>query len=139
MTSAESARILVGVRPSDAYELLATALELDAAAHESGRVADIGASYDTTADAVEELGDPDLNVIEGFHFWERWIDARNHNWFNYPGTTFDDWPVFARRMASALRRGHRPEDVPDALLTIDEPWNGVSWIRRVLGLPRRPP
>lgn len=91
-------------------DALALALELDA----NGAVAGIGDRYDELEEQL--LPSDDALLAMGFYFWDCWIDARNHDWYNYRDARRDDWPVFARALATALRGGVAPTDVPESLL-----------------------
>lgn len=106
-------------------EVLAAALEADADAHEAGRHDAVGERYDDVLAEVTPFWDPHarpiygfpLLVSMGFHFWDCWVDARNHDWNYYPDAQQGDWPRLARAMVAALRSGEEPDGVPASLLT----------------------
>ena len=101
----------------ETVEVLAAALEADADAHDAGDHDSVGDRYDEVLGEVLPFWDADAQALAmGFHFWDCWVDARNHDWEYYPGTLEGDWPDWARRVASALRRGVVPDGVPAALL-----------------------
>ncbi|MEY2426073.1 MAG: nitrite reductase small subunit [Actinomycetota bacterium] len=92
-------------------EILARALVADAEAHESARYDDIGERYDDVYGEllpIQDLGARKFAIA--FHFWDAWIDARNHGWNYYPDIAPPDWPLFAREIAAALRDGVDPSN-----------------------------
>lgn len=104
-------------------EVLASALEADADAHEAGHHDVVGERYDDVLGEVQPFGDAHAAALSmGFHFWDCWVDARNHDWRYYPDATEADWPTMARAVALALRRGEVPDGVPAALVTAPPPF-----------------
>lgn len=98
-------------------EVLASALEADADSHDAGRHDDVGERYDDVLGEVLPFWDSHARTLSmGFHFWDCWVDARNHDWNYYPDAREGDWPRLARAVAAALRSGQDPDGVPDALL-----------------------
>ncbi len=98
-------------------EVLASALEADADAHEAGRLDAVGERYDNVLAELTPLWDSHARLLSmGFHFWDCWVDARNHDWNYYPDAQEDDWPRLARAVAAALRTGGEPDGVPPRLL-----------------------
>lgn len=66
-------------------EVLASALEADADAHEAGRLDAVGERYDNIRAKVSPFWDSHARLLSmGFHFWDCWVDARNHDWNYYP-------------------------------------------------------
>lgn len=99
-------------------EVLAAALEADADAHEAGRHDAVGERYDDVLAEVTPFWDPRARRLSvGFHFWDCWVDARNHDWNYYPDAQEGDRPRLARAVAAALRSGEEPDGVPAPLLT----------------------
>ena len=87
----------------EASSLVAAALRRDVEAHRRGSYADIGKSYDDVLNEVLPLWNNSGGLIAtAFDFWDRWVDARNHNWLYHPGITQDDWPRLGAHMAEAL-------------------------------------
>lgn len=89
-----------------AREALVAGLLEDAAAHESGRYAEIGRQLHAIDDSVSRQ-DPSQNprLHLALHFWHGWTDARDERW--QPGRAEHaiaeaDWPRFARVIASDL-------------------------------------
>lgn len=118
----------------DSVDVLASALELDADAHDAEQYDAIGERFDDVLNEVIPFWDDYERALSaGFYFWDCWVDARNHDWQYYPGTARGDWPRYARAVAAALRRGEVPESVPDMLLT-----RGPTWRQR-LRMRFRPP
>ena len=98
-------------------EVLASALEADADAHDAGRHDSVGERYDDVLLEVTPFWDSHAHVLSmGFHFWDCWVDARNHDWKYYPNANEGDWPRLARAVAAALRSGEDPDGVPERLL-----------------------
>lgn len=96
---------------SEAAEILAQALELDAAAQESGELENIGMRYDDVLNEILPIDDiPDSIFNMAFAFWGDWLDAKNHNWFHHEPMTKDDWPRVARVMAQSVRDFEIPSD-----------------------------
>ena len=79
-------------------------LEGDIEAHERGDFSSIGeASFWGFISPDGNGGDLDEDRLEvAFEFWDRWIDARNHNWGYHRGVERDDWPVIARQIRQGL-------------------------------------
>ncbi len=74
-------------------EVLASALEAHADAHETGRVDAVGERYDGVLAELTSVGDSHARPVSmGFHFWDCWVDARNHDWNYYPDARENDWP-----------------------------------------------
>lgn len=116
-----------------AVEFLASALEADAAAQEAGHTEEIGERYDEVLLEVRPVWDENADALSmGFHFWDCWADARNHDWNYYPGITENDWPGLAREVADAVRQGRQPEDLPTALRR-----SGPGWLSRLKGRVRQ--
>jgi hypothetical protein len=85
-------------------ERIADALERAAEVHESERYRELSTIYDEV-DIPETRGDGDQFAKIGIalNFFDGWVDASNHDWLYYEGIAQDDWPRFARIIASAIR------------------------------------
>jgi len=96
---------------SEAHTIVADALEEEAALQESGAIERLGDAYDPTYARVIAI-DPDYSeaIAFAFTFWDQWTDAANHHWHYHEPVTEGDWPRFAREIASAVRRGHVPDN-----------------------------
>ncbi len=69
-----------------AVDVLAYALETDADAQEAGRHDLIGDCTTTCWAWCPVLGLACKRPVDGFHFWDCWVDARSHDWQYYPDT-----------------------------------------------------
>jgi hypothetical protein len=97
--------------PTHGDRILAAALVADAAAHETGQFEAIGEVYDDVYRellAIQDLKERRFGIA--LNFWDGWADARNHDWFHYPGIAQSDWPRLARGIAEALENGVDPTD-----------------------------
>lgn len=114
-------------------EVLASALEADADSHDAGRHDCVGERYDDVLGEVLPFWSSHAGALSmGFHFWDCWVDARNHDWNYYPDAREGDWPRLGRAVAAALRSGEDPDGVPDALLV-----PGPTLRQRVMARLRR--
>jgi hypothetical protein len=94
MESAEELRI----------ELLA-ALERAVKAHERADCNSLDLGFEEMESRLRTGGDSATRRIQmAFDFWGGWIDAWNHNWWNYKGITQADWPTLAKLMIDDLRQ-----------------------------------
>lgn len=119
-------------------EVLASALEADADAHDAGRHDCIGERYDDVYGEVLPFWESHPRSLSmGFHFWDCWVDARNHDWNYYPDAREGDRPGLARAVTAALRSGEDPEGVPDALLVPGPTLRQrlMAWLRRTRPVP----
>ncbi len=106
-----------------AVEVLASALEADAAAQEAGNAEEIGERYDEVLLELRPAWEGNADALSiGFHFWDCWTDAWNHDWNYYPDVEENDWPLLAKRVADSVRSGRQPEDLPAALLLSAPGW-----------------
>jgi hypothetical protein len=97
--------------PSEAAEILARALELDAEAQERGELDNIGMQYDEVLGQILPIDDiPDQVFNMAFGFWSDWLDAKNHNWLHHEPMTKSDWPKVARIIAQSVRELTIPSD-----------------------------
>jgi hypothetical protein len=97
--------------PGEEHEIMAAALEADAALQERGSVREIGENYDPTYARILKINaDYDESVGFAFTFWDNWVDASNHEWQYHEPIREHDWPRFAREIAQAVRRGEFPPD-----------------------------
>jgi hypothetical protein len=92
-------------------ERFASDLERAAEAQQAGNFAGIENGYDAL-DAILPRGEgaeyDKLHIA--LHFWDGWIDARNHDWRYYQGIGQQDWPDLARVLAADLRAGREPSE-----------------------------
>jgi hypothetical protein len=89
-----------------AREALVAGLLEDAAAHETGRYAEIGRQLPAISDTMSRQ-DPSRNrrLQLALRFWNRWTDARDQHWQSRGvenPIAVGDWPRFARVIASDL-------------------------------------
>jgi len=97
--------------PSEAAEILAKALEVDALAHEAGQFANIGMRYDPVLGEILPINDiPEQLFGLAFGFWDCWLDAANHDWLHHEPMSKADWPNVARVISQCLRAGALPTD-----------------------------
>jgi hypothetical protein len=126
---------------TEADHILATALIADAIHHEAGRYRSLGDRYDEVEGELLPIQDlKERRFAIAFNFWDGWIDASNHNWYNYPGIAERDWPRLARHVAETLEYGDEPTDplvlqhfAPENLVYTPPRW--WQWLSR---LWRRP-
>ena len=97
--------------PGEEHEIVATALEAEAALQEQRSVRAIGENFDPTYGRILEINaDYDESIGFAFTFWDNWIDASNHEWQYHDPIREHDWPRFAREVAQAVRRGELPHN-----------------------------
>ena len=94
----------------EAFEILAKALERDAAQQKSGKYSEIGMKWDEVYGEILPIEDDFENPLYSlaFNFWDAWADAANHEWQYHEPITKKDWPIFAKKIASSLRSGRPP-------------------------------
>jgi hypothetical protein len=92
-----------------AWDVLASALESDAALQEAGDVRQVGMAAEEVWVQVAAVA-PDYGeaVAFAFSFWDEWADAANHDWQYHEPITRSDWPRYARMIAEGLRRNQLP-------------------------------
>ena len=96
---------------SKAAEILASALEHDARAHESGHYEAIGNRLDEVYDEILPLqSSSDTMFAVTLRFWYDWIDASSHDWKYQGPINKEQWPQLAREIADGLRSGYMPEN-----------------------------
>jgi hypothetical protein len=97
--------------PGEEHEIMAAALEAEAALQEQGSIREIGENYDRTYGRILEINaDYDESIGFAFTFWDNWVDASNHEWQYHEPIREPDWPRFAREIARAVRRGELPRN-----------------------------
>jgi hypothetical protein len=88
---------------TEARQALIVGLLHAASEQEAGHLAGIEPLFDAI-DAELPLGEGaefDKLVI-ALHFWDGWIDARNHDWHYYKGISGGNWPRLARSIVADL-------------------------------------
>ena len=92
-------------------ERLASHLEMAAEAQEAGNLPAIETGFDVLDEVLPRGEGPEYDKLHiAFHFWDGWIDARNHDWQYYKGIGEQDWPQLARLIASDLRADREPQE-----------------------------
>jgi hypothetical protein len=80
--------------PGEEHEIMAAALEAEAALQERGSVREIGENYDPTYGRILEINaDYDESVAFAFTFWDNWVDASNHEWQYHDPIAEREWRV----------------------------------------------
>lgn len=119
----------------EAKQFVLLRLERDIAAHERGDYGAIGRMMDlvpSLADCDARDDDEADRVSTAINFWDRWIDARNHDWGYYPGVERDDWPIIARQICAGLREGWDTDRMHDNFVFNPPPRPPkVSWLTRL--------
>jgi hypothetical protein len=90
---------------------LAAALERVIVRHEAGQFEELGSEYDQIE--MEPLPFRDRAseaYVFAFRFWDGWVDASNHEWHHYEPLGRDAWPLLAREVIAALRKGTCPDN-----------------------------
>lgn len=91
----------------EAAEIVACALEKDAADHVSGKYGNIGMCFDEVYGQIlpieEDVGNPIYQIA--FRFLDDWRDASGHEWKYHDPIRKEQWPVFAGEIAESLRTG----------------------------------
>jgi hypothetical protein len=91
-------------RYDELRERFASSLESAAQAHEAGNLSDIETGYDALDQELPRGEGAEYDKLHiALHFWDGWIDARNHDWQYYEGIAEQDWPRLARVLAADLR------------------------------------
>ncbi len=111
----------------EASEILARALEEDIKTQELGNPLEIGEKWDDVYGELLPIEDDISNPIYSlaFRFWDDWGDASNHNWLYHEPTTKEQWPVYAREIASCLRACKLPESTTIIELFLPKPKVGI--------------
>ncbi|HET9712635.1 MAG TPA: hypothetical protein VFP64_12155 [Pyrinomonadaceae bacterium] len=92
-------------------ERLASHLETAAEAQEASNPPAIETGYDAFDEVLPRGEGPEYDKLHiALHFWDGWIDARNHDWQYYEGIAQQDWPQLARLIASDLRADREPQE-----------------------------
>ena len=73
------------------------------AAHEEGRYDEIGVDFDEVERDLPKDGPEFYKLHVARHFWDGWIDARNHDWRHYELISKEDWPTLARQIVDDIR------------------------------------
>jgi hypothetical protein len=88
----------------DLREELALALNAAADSQDAGDLAAIEIGYDDLDGRLLRNADPRFDKLHiALHFWDGWIDSRNHEWLYYEPLSAADWPVLARAIAQQLQ------------------------------------
>ena len=133
--------LAIGLRDSSASaqlraaDILASALEADAALQEKGDVRQLGAAQERTWEQVVAIA-PDYSdaVAFAFTFWDEWADAANHEWQYHDSIARSDWPRHAREIAAGLRQDRLPGDERLLSLISFKPRRTFrQWLSRCLG------
>lgn len=120
--------------PSEAADILAKALEDDAAAHEAGQYSSIGERYDDVYGEILPIDDiPGPLSALAFRFWDDWCDASQHDWMYHEPIRKEDWPLIARTIAKCLRSGELPTD--PLILREFTPEPRLSFVQRLKQAP----
>ena len=111
---ATHAPLSLGVRHmnTEAAEILATALENEAANHERGNYDSIGNKWDHVYAELLPIENDIDNSIYGlaFRFWDDWCNSANHDWQYHELMVKDMWPRYARKIADSLRNRKLPDN-----------------------------
>jgi hypothetical protein len=84
-------------------QLFIDGLSEDASAQEAGSFKDVGTSFDEVDGLLpRDQGAEFDKLFIALHFWDGWIDARNHDWRYYKGIEKSDWPILAKGIVAAL-------------------------------------
>lgn len=89
----------------EAANILASALEKDAEAHDSGDFINMGMRWDDIYGEILPIED-NINIpiyAIAFRFWDEWSDAANHNWKYHEAIRKSQWPILAKEIAQNLR------------------------------------
>ena len=90
---------------------LASYLEMAAEAQEAGNLPAIETGYDAFEEVLPRGEGPEYDKLHiALHFWDGWIDARNHDWKYYESIDKQDWPHLARLIASNLQADREPQE-----------------------------
>jgi len=96
---------------NEAAEILACALEQDAQAQEAGNINDIGLRWDDIYAEILPIQDTAEPIFAmAMRFWDDWGDASKHEWKYHEPITKEQWPIFARELATCLRTETMPEN-----------------------------
>jgi hypothetical protein len=95
----------------EARQIIATALRKAADMHDARKYDDIDSPYDDVLMETSPLTDGnDRQCNIAFIFWDSWGDASRHDWRYYKGIGKEDWPRFARVIASTLESDNEITD-----------------------------
>jgi hypothetical protein len=101
----------IGMTYHELRDRFATALEGAALSHERGVPSGIETGYDELDVLLPRGQGPEYDKLHvALHFWDGWIDARNHDWMYYEGIEERDWPHLARVIATDLRADREIQD-----------------------------
>lgn len=117
---------------------MAAALRWEADAADAGRSQAIGERYDDFDEALpRDEGREFDKLFVALHFWDAWLDERNHGWPNFYGIARGDWSRLARGVADDL---DADRDVSDSLVVAHfrlepprPPGRVRRWLARVFG------
>lgn len=95
----------------DLRERFAACLDAAARAQESGDLAAVENGFDQLDSELPRNAGPEFDKLHiVIHFWDGWIDARNHDWLYYDGLTAEDWPILARGIVQDLQQNREITD-----------------------------
>ncbi len=96
---------------SEAAEILASALEQDASAQESGRLEIEDQRIEAVRQEVRPINDIPRPIFKlALRFWREWAQASRLGLDDYGLIAASDWPVMARTIAQHVRSGSMPPD-----------------------------
>jgi hypothetical protein len=96
---------------TESRDRFVAALAAAAEAQERGDVSAIEDGYDELDSLLPRGGGPEYDKLHvALHFWDGWIDARNHSWMYYEGISQADWPKLARGIVADLRADQEIQD-----------------------------
>ena len=100
----------------EAAEILANAIEEDIETQKQSRYLEIGEKCDDVHGELLRIEDDIENSIYSlaFRFWDDWGDASNHDWLYHEPVAKEQWPVYAKEIATNLRLRRLPEN-PDII------------------------
>ncbi len=104
--------------------------------HNAGVYQRLEDGFDEMDDGLPRDARPEFSKLHtAFNFWDRWIDASNHQWKYYRGIKAEDWPVLAQRIVTDLQADR---DITDPLvLEWFSPRKPASLRARVASLGRK--
>lgn len=115
----------------EAAKILATSLEEDIKTQELRSPLEIGEKWDDVYAQLLPIEDEIENPVYSlaFQFWDDWGDASNHDWLYHEPITKEQWPIYAREIASNLRVGKLPESI--AIIEMFSPKPKVGFIQKL--------
>jgi hypothetical protein len=96
---------------SGAADILATALERQAGAHDQGELQNMVAHREAVCRQVLPISDiPRPTSKPALRFWNEWARASRYAWNAVGPVSKSDWPTMARTSAQHVRTGTLPAD-----------------------------